>query len=236
MPRPLLAGMTPFERWRRSPPETEPVPGSALQQVLGTAAPRPSASFDAAALASSASDDSMLLSRSACNESSRGSASSSYSRLSARSDPALSARADEDRAQPAWAKTSSARARRSKPRTFACRHCPRTFSKKYDWLRHERSLHTPGDISWTCALPLPPNQPFIVWRLGQGEPECIFCGHDSPTEEHFHSHEFEACSKRAVQDRSFSRKDHMWQHLYKFHGCRKWEGWKPDLNLLRHKA
>lgn len=27
----------------------------------------------------------------------------------------------------------------------------------------------------------------------------------------------------------------MWQHLYMFHGCRKWDGWQPDLSLLQHK-
>ncbi|POR38774.1 Homeobox and C2H2 transcription factor, putative [Tolypocladium paradoxum] len=240
MPPSLLSSMTPFERWRHSPPESEPVPESVIQQALGAGAsqgdaPAVAESVHAGGLGSSASDDSMSFSLSAYNYSSEGSASSSYSRLSANSDTALSARSSDDRAQPAWAKTP-ARAKRSKPRTFTCRYCSRTFSKKYDWLRHERSVHTPGDISWTCALPLQPNQPLVVWRLGHDQPECIFCGQDSPTEEHFQSHEFEACSQRAVQDRTFSRKDHMWQHLYKFHGCRRWEGWKPDLNLLQHKA
>jgi hypothetical protein len=31
----------------------------------------------------------------------------------------------------------------------------------------------------------------------------------------------------------YARKDHLWQHLYKFHGCRKWEGWTLDLVSLR---
>ncbi|PNY29668.1 Homeobox and C2H2 transcription factor [Tolypocladium capitatum] len=232
MPPSLLSSMTPFERWRHSPPESEPVPESAIQQALGAGADRApglSGSFDAGRLGSSASGDSMLLSRSARNRSSAGSASS-YSRLSA-SDAALSARGSEDTPQFAWAKPPEAR--RSRPPTFACRYCSRTFPKKYDWLRHERCVHAPGDTSWTCALPLPPNQPFVVWRLGHDQPACIFCGQPAPTEDHFRSHEFEACSQRAVQHRSFTRKDHLWQHLYKFHGCRKWEGWKPDLNLLK---
>ncbi|PHH84089.1 hypothetical protein CDD83_2517 [Cordyceps sp. RAO-2017] len=171
--------------------------------------------------------------------SSDGSNSSSYSQLSGHSDPCWSARSPDDGPQGTWTKASaSARARQAaaKARMFTCGYCSRTFSKKYDWLRHERSLHAPGDVSWICSVPLQPSQSFLLWRLGHDQPECIFCGHVAPTEEHFHSHEFEACSKRAVQDRSFSRKDHMWQHLYKFHGCRKWDGWKPDLNLLQHKA
>lgn len=249
MPRSLLSSMTPMERWRHSPPDSEPVSEAAIQQALdscvnGAAVSVPTAGIDIPAgaefshveeLGSSASTDSMLYSRSAFRYSSDGSLSN-YSHASAKSDGALSARSSEDRTNPPWVSSSSARSKRSKARTFTCSYCSRTFNKKYDWLRHERSVHAPGDTSWICSIPLPQGQPHVVWRLGQSVAECIFCGQSSPTDEHFQSHEFESCAKRGVQDRSFTRKDHMWQHLYKFHGCRKWDGWKPDLNLLMHKS
>ncbi|KAJ6444105.1 homeobox and C2H2 transcription factor [Purpureocillium lavendulum] len=241
MPRSLLSSMTPFERWRHSPPESEPVSESAIQNALDTGVNHTGLgegtdNFTTTVLGSSASDDSMFFAPSAHPYSSEASVSSTYSHRSGNSDAAHSGRSFEDQSQPPWTNSSNSRARRSKPRTFVCGYCSRAFSKKYDWLRHERSVHAPGDVSWICAVPLPQGQPFVLWRLGGDQPECIFCGHGSPSEEHIQSHEFEACSKRAVQDRSFSRKDHMWQHLYKFHGCRKWEGWKPDLNLLQHKS
>lgn len=238
MPRSLLSSMTPFERWKHSPPDSEPVSETAIQQAISanpSVKPEGSASGIIDDLGSSASTDSMLYSRSALHYSSDGSLSN-YSHASANSDAVLSGRSSEDRSHPAWVKSASARPKRSKARTFTCSYCSRSFNKKYDWLRHERSVHAPGDTSWVCAIPLPPEQPYIVWRLGQTQAECIFCGQASPTEEHFQTHEFESCAKRAVQDRSFTRKDHMWQHLYKFHGCRKWEGWKPDVNLLMHKT
>ncbi|OAQ68576.1 homeobox and C2H2 transcription factor [Pochonia chlamydosporia 170] len=237
MPRSLLSSMTPFERWKHSPPDSEPVSEAAIQEAISFSANKHEGSVpgDADDLGSSASTDSMLYSRSALHYSSDGSLSN-YSHASGNSDAVHSGRSSEDRSHPAWVKSASARSKRSKARTFICSYCSRSFNKKYDWLRHERSVHAPGDTSWVCAIPLPPEQSYIIWRLGQTQAECIFCGQASPTEEHFQSHEFESCAKRAVQDRSFTRKDHMWQHLYKFHGCRKWEGWKPDVNLLMHKS
>ncbi|PHH58886.1 hypothetical protein CDD82_2618 [Ophiocordyceps australis] len=229
MPRSLLSSMTPMERWRNSPPESDHISPSVIQHVLDTTVP-PQAAL-ALHVASSASADSLCYAPSMQNcsiYSSDGSADSS--RLSANSDS--SARSAQSMPESAW----SGNPRRCKPRHFPCSHCPRTFSKKYDWIRHERCLHDAGDVSWICALPLRPNQPFVIWRLGQDHSECILCGTPSPTEEHFHSHEFDACARRLVQHRSFSRKDHLWQHLVKFHGCRKWEGWKPDLSLLQHTA
>ncbi|EQK98992.1 Homeodomain-related protein [Ophiocordyceps sinensis CO18] len=241
MPQPrVVSAMAPLERWRNYPPESEHVSESAIQQALNTGGDRdeeretPGRLGNPGGVGPEAGSSAWLNCPPANPYSSDSSVTSSYSRLSANSDSAWSARSP-DRTQLAWSHGSS-RARQAKVRTFTCGYCSRTFTKKYDWLRHERSLHAPGDMSWTCAIPLQPNQSFVLWRLGRDQPECIFCGQVAPSEEHLQSHEFEACSKRAVQDRSFSRKDHMWQHLYKFHGCRKWDGWKPDLNLLEHKA
>ncbi|KAM4064897.1 homeobox KN domain-containing protein [Hirsutella rhossiliensis] len=239
----LVSAMTPLERWRNYPSESEHVSASAIQQALSTSSDRDDGEEEAqgsfpgldGGVGPEAGGGRWLSGQAANPYSSDGSVKSSYSRFSANSGSPWSARSPEDRTQLPWPPGPS-RAQHAKPRTFTCGYCSRTFSKKYDWLRHERSLHAPGDVSWTCAVPLQPNQSFLLWRLGHEQPECIFCGQVAPTEEHLHSHEFEACSKRAVQDRSFSRKDHMWQHLYKFHGCRKWEGWKPDLNLLQRKA
>ncbi|KAI9901460.1 hypothetical protein N3K66_003277 [Trichothecium roseum] len=74
-----------------------------------------------------------------------------------------------------------------------------------------------------------------VWRVDRAEPECVFCGHECPDDEHFQTHEFELCAERPETERTFKRKDHLWQHLYKFHGCRRWAGWVPDLGRLRRR-
>lgn len=245
MPQSLLSHMTPFERWRNSPPDNEPVSEDVIRRAIGSNANTTqeggSLGNDETMLlpnddpGSSADAEPILYARSAFCCSPDGS-TSNFSQVSASSDAVLSGTSSEHRAQPAWVKSASARSKKSKSPKFTCTYCLRGFSKKYDWLRHERSVHTPGDTSWVCAIPLPPEQPHLIWRLDQTQAECIFCGQAMPNEEHMQSHEFDSCAKRAVQDRSFTRKDHMWQHLYKFHGCRKWEGWKPDLDLLMNKA
>ena len=239
MPQSLMSSMTPFERWQNSPPDAEPVSESIIRQCLdGNGSPQDTEMNGGRG--SSSSTDSMLRAPKGrpCSSDGGGSLSNYSHGSAATSDAARSARSSEDHGHgPAWTKPSaSVRSRRAKPRTFTCTYCSRSFHKKYDWLRHERSVHAPGDTSWVCAVPLQADQSYVVWRLGRDKAECIFCGHDSPTEEHFQSHEFESCAKRAVNDRSFTRKDHMWQHLYKFHGCRKWDGWKPNLDLLLKKS
>ncbi|RDA90644.1 hypothetical protein CP533_6836 [Ophiocordyceps camponoti-saundersi (nom. inval.)] len=235
----LLSAMTPLERWRNTPPEGAHVSESAIHQALSHRADAPARRLLRDGAGADGGESVVLGGGNGYPYSADGSVSANpYSHFSGDNNEATwPPRSSEDPFSVTTRNTrGSGRTRHAKPRTFTCGYCSRTFSKKYDWLRHERSLHAPGDVSWICAVPLQASQSFLLWRLGHDQPECVFCGQVSPTEEHFHSHEFEACSKRAVQDRSFSRKDHMWQHLYKFHGCRKWEGWKPDLNLLQHKA
>ncbi|KAI1100141.1 hypothetical protein F4804DRAFT_319780 [Jackrogersella minutella] len=238
-PMPMSA-MTPFDRWRHSPPDEEPVSESAIQQALGNPIeglgkflglntvdveagnssssggsafnlhPQwqyPSSESTSSCHTFSSADDLSLFSSSAC---SLGGLNRHGSSASSPSTPANS-------------------------RIFQCTLCSRSFTKKYDWRRHEKSVHllTNDGPRWICDIPLSTSQASLIWRLNQRGPECIFCGQPSPTEEHFRTHEFEACADRAESDRTFTRKDHLWQHLFKFHGCRKWGGWKPDLDLLR---
>lgn len=130
---------------------------------------------------------------------------------------------------------SSGSGTRPKATAFQCTFCWQSFRKRYDWVRHERSIHLPRLDSWICRIPLPADQSFLVWRPGSSVPQCVFCSHHSPTHEHLQSHEFQSCSERPESERTFTRKDHLWQHLHKFHRCKKWEGWKMDLNLLQHR-
>ncbi|TPX16210.1 uncharacterized protein E0L32_004205 [Thyridium curvatum] len=243
VPQMLTSQMTPFERWRHSPPEEDPVSAAAIEEALQTGSSSTTDSFvqsNSLSYAHSGSD-SCISPHLLWKHTHTPSVSSSRSSFSTDSQSAfsLSARGSED-GRPA---VPAPPARRSQgARGFPCSVCSRTFSKRHDARRHERTVHHlrgAGDAAWICGIPLPrggqgqQQPPFATWRVGQSGPECVFCGHAAPTEEHFRSHEWEACAQRAVPDRTFSRKDHLWQHLCKFHGCRKWEGWTPDLELLR---
>ncbi|KAI5460308.1 hypothetical protein BGZ63DRAFT_358034 [Mariannaea sp. PMI_226] len=240
-PMPQQLGLSPMERWRNSPPEEEPASASAIESALSTRSSS-RASMDNPDLSwldgpgSSTSNDSIFYRNHNLNDISSGSASSCGSQHFAIEPSILSRSANSSvgEATP-YSRPTSSRGKNSSFQAFQCTFCRQSYKKKYDWVRHERSIHLPGLDSWVCSVPVPPEQSHQVWRVNQSKPECIFCGQVSPTDEHMQSHEFESCAERPVSERVFTRKDHLWQHLHKFHRCRKWEGWKPDLRLLQHR-
>jgi hypothetical protein len=187
--------------------------------------------------ASSTSTESIFYPNPNYNDGSSGSASSCYSQrftLEPFVPPPRSANSSVGEGTSRSRPTSS-RGKKANFQGFQCTFCRQSYKKKYDWVRHERCIHLPGLDSWICSIPVPAEQSHLVWRVNQSSPECIFCGHVSPTDEHIRSHEFEACAERPVSERKFTRKDHLWQHLHKFHRCRKWDGWKPDLSLVQNR-
>ncbi|KAM0447031.1 hypothetical protein ACHAPV_004341 [Trichoderma viride] len=256
MPQTLLTGMSPMERWRHSPPNEEPVSASDIEKAISNSQLdggdaqnyNSDGNYGTDGAPSSASSESAIFNHNNVvngYEASSNSGSSGFSFY--HSDDAgifsLSAQnsihgGDGGEFIPGLSATAAhtgATADRSKVLMFQCTFCLQAFKKKYDWVRHERSIHLPGLDSWICKVPVPKDQSCLVWRVNHGEPECIFCGQESPSDEHIQSHEFQSCAERPVSERTFTRKDHLWQHLHKFHRCRKWEGWKPDLHLLQHR-
>ncbi|PTB69239.1 hypothetical protein BBK36DRAFT_1110591 [Trichoderma citrinoviride] len=236
MPQTFLAGMSPMERWRHSPPNEEPVSTSAIENAISNQLNEGGRDGYVYSYDGSYATDGFY-------DASSNSGSSAFSMY--QSDDAgifsLSARSsihggDGDLiAGPSRPRVvAGAAADRGKAHMFQCTFCRQSFKKKYDWVRHERSIHLPGLDSWICKVPLPDDQSQVVWRVNHSEPECIFCGETSPTDEHLQAHEFQSCAERPVSERTFTRKDHLWQHLHKFHRCRKWDGWKPNLHLLQH--
>jgi hypothetical protein len=94
---------------------------------------------------------------------------------------------------------------------YQCTFCTEIFKTKYDWQRHEKSLHLPLE-RWVCALHGP--------RISKDEQQyCVFCGESSPDDPHIETHHYMACQERDVQERTFHRKDHFVQHLRLVHGA-----------------
>lgn len=243
VPRSLLDTPSPLDRWRNSPPDDEPVSAGAIARALDRS-PREGSDYFGSygsgrdGSVSSASGDSGIYHRRAGKRASTtsigpGSAKSHHSGDVPFFTFSPSNSVDGDSISNKSPTTATAPG--GKTHTFQCTFCLQSFRKRYDWVRHERSIHLPGLDSWICRVPLPPDQSFLVWRVNQTYPECIFCGEPSPTHEHIQSHEFQTCAERPTSERTFTRKDHLWQHLHKFHHCKKWEGWKPNLALLQHK-
>ncbi|KAF2965080.1 hypothetical protein GQX73_g8472 [Xylaria multiplex] len=232
MPSPPFSSMSPLERWRRSPPDREPVSAAIIERAI-------SESLDGAgdldlayaagwnSLPSSTGGDLAADVSEPSFYQNSDSASSCYSLGSADSRSMFSSATHSAEGH------GDNSARSNIVGTFSCITCGRVFKKKSDMRRHVASIHRTGRTRWVCANPIPAGLPNYVWRMNQTQPECALCGQPSPGEDHFQSHEFESCGKRPVEDRTFLRKDHLWQHLYKFHGCRKWDGWSGKLELLQ---
>ncbi|KAF2019463.1 hypothetical protein BU24DRAFT_419079 [Aaosphaeria arxii CBS 175.79] len=226
---------SPLSRWRNSPPEEEPASMVDIENAL--------MEMSQDTLLSTTPDDHSIASVGAAG----AEATSSTGTFSVHdSSSELSVYLSQDSNSSYTGTTEGVRSSRSRITTLSskrgrrgrhssyllqCSFCGRSFTKKSDWVRHERSVHLPGLDAWVCSDLLPLDAQPIVWCVGQSKPRCSFCGEEDPGEEHLQSHEFSACAERSIADRTFYRKDHLWQHLVKFHGCVKWEHWALDSSV-----
>ncbi|RAL16221.1 uncharacterized protein BO97DRAFT_467618 [Aspergillus homomorphus CBS 101889] len=80
---------------------------------------------------------------------------------------------------------------RIEQRCYQCTFCTDSFSTKYDWERHEKTLHLPVDVL-ICA-------PDGGITSLEGVPTCVFCRTANPDD--------------GVAKRACSRKDYLRQHL-----------------------
>jgi hypothetical protein len=92
-------------------------------------------------------------------------------------------------------------------RLFQCTFCTDRFRTKYDWSRHEKSLHLSLE-KWICA-PLGK----VIVDKATGKRKCVYCDALEPSEEHIATHHHSACEEKGLESRTFYRKDHLRQHL-----------------------
>ncbi|KZM22117.1 metal ion binding [Ascochyta rabiei] len=117
-------------------------------------------------------------------------------------------------------------------RIFKCTFCCDSFKHKYDWARHEQSLHL-STTEWQCA----PHGGSVV--LSTGRAHCAYCSALDPTTEHLAQHNHDACHGNHETKRSFRRKDHLVQHLRLFHGIETLplvEDWRVDLPSIASRC
>jgi hypothetical protein len=238
MPVSMISQMTPFERWQHSPPEDDPanladIEGAmqlssgtsslcALQQLSDfdrLATNTPDCASEVGWLSLPASVDSSLNAASSCTS------QQSFGDHSTSSKRSLDGTGFDG--------TTRKRRQRSEISPFECTNCTKTFTRKSDKTRHDRAIHRQPNERWVCQDLISQGESPLVWKISAPVPSCAFCGHESPDQKHFLSHEFIACADRSLPDRTFARKDHLRQHLYKFHKCRKWDGWNFDERVER---
>lgn len=232
--------MGPLDRWRNSPPDAEPVPWAAIERAVeDTTLPHGTRSPSGASLHWSDGLDSagsLLLSDSASSADFLSRRSQSQSSNS--SAPSYSS--ESVTSLHSWGVHSGSRRRRRRvskkgrrrpgnplveehKRVYQCTFCTDSFMSKYDWTRHERTLHLTLE-KWTCS----PSGP-MYQRPGEVVARCVFCDETGPSPEHLELHGANGCAVKPLSARSFYRKDHFRQHLRLSHNVDKilpWmEGW-----------
>ena len=231
-----IALMTPMERWKHSPPEHEPAATSDILRAIMTTPfdpSKPQSSQQVRHVRSlsrktgSSNDDS-----SHANSNKRHSTTPSVSSW----DTSRSSKSDFSFAS-AFSHRSSLgsfgsvdrkdRRRRRKPsasvntfnqlkarsaRIFQCTFCADSFPTKYDWQRHEKSLHLALE-QWTCS----PEGGVVPI---DGVQRCVFCMAPNPDNDHLESHDYMSCREKLPHERTFYRKDHLNQHLRLMHNVK----------------
>ncbi|KAF4472931.1 homeobox and C2H2 transcription factor [Fusarium albosuccineum] len=222
--------MDPLERWQHSPPEHEPATVSAIAQAVRGFS---SATYSPDRLYSGDSDPGRSIQSSSSAGSTVASQSSSaYSHTSGSSLRSL------DKIRKAI-RRKRRRVPTERPAVsetcypYQCTFCTETFKTKWSWKRHEKSLHLSLE-RWECT----PSGPTIL--NGKSENVCIYCGLVSPDLKHLQSHNFTACHERALEERTFYRKDHLQQHLKLVHNAQfmKWpmDAWKHESERIRSRC
>lgn len=152
------------------------------------------------------SDSSTSLGSECSNSSAHSTASASSATSAGRRSSSLSRR-QRKRATTA----SSVKKIDPNSRPFQCTFCCDSFKSKYDWRRHEKSLHLDLEV-WRCAT-----TSGTLTRLGSTERYCTYCNAAEPDLPHLETHNHQACINRAPAARCFRRRDHLAQHLRVFH-------------------
>lgn len=238
--------MTPLERWQHSPPENEPASVTDIAQALSTTKSRSqtsSLSSRGAALDSSTGSSfshraapSLVSLETGMSESLLSSGSlSNLSLESAMSYGSLNSRGRDKRRRRRTAANPSrnVNAKVAEARPFQCTFCTDRFRTKYDWSRHEKSLHLSLE-KWICA-PIGP----VLTTSSTGLRQCVYCEEADPTEEHVETHNHRACEEKGMDARTFYRKDHLRQHLRLVHGCKlsaSMESWKSEATFIRSRC
>lgn len=243
--------LNPFERWQHSPPDHDPaaiqdiakaVASSDLPTYEDSSSPSTTgykrhgssneSGFSAVRAPSTTSFETGLSnSRSATSSSavwshashdSFGSFGSFGSGLNGKKDRRRRRRGT----QPLMRKTSDD----TKKRMFQCTFCTDTFKSKYDWTRHEKSLHLSLE-KWICS-PLGP----VMTDPATGIQKCAYCNEINPSKAHFETHNHDQCEQKGIESRTFFRKDHLRQHLRLMHGCElipAMDAWKTAATSIR---
>lgn len=236
---PDQSNLTPFERWRDSPPDDEPCCANAIACAMAD----PDFLVDGSRTSSSRTHSLAENRHSSHGDSSYSqprapSSTSVESALSSHSNSgsvSLQSHASSRGSYGSFAKRDRRRRKRTatpiprsrqpgslskskhdNPRIFQCTFCTDSFQTKYDWQRHEKSLHLNLE-KWVCC-PDGPVVPSTTLQPTSTGTMCAYCATPDPDPIHLmEAHDHDACVEKSPTSRAFHRKDHLRQHLRLVH-------------------
>jgi hypothetical protein len=215
--------LSPLERWKQSPPESEPAATSDIMRALenmhhypdqGQAYYSDSGRLSVNSSGSSGSSflfgaPSMSVFENSCSSGSDLAITPIHRQAQRPPTPNPSMGKRHQRR-----KNSRLAGQLEKPkiqgsRMFQCTFCCDSFRTKYEWTRHEKAIHISVDL-WRCA----PEGGIIE---ADGFNICVFCQAQNADGNHLETHNFLQCQDKPSTLREFSRKDHLRQHLRLMH-------------------
>ena len=224
-------GLDPMQRWQNSPPEDDSMSMAAIAQAVANTDMRARSRRHSGPRGSR---NTSSHSRRAPSVSSIGSAASSRSNVSKTSlNSAMSSNDGASNAPRVKKPRQRVKVAKTDERLFQCTFCCDTFKSKYDWTRHEKSLHLVLE-SWNCTP-----QGGVVTNPLTGDATCAYCSAPGPTLEHLQSHSHQICAVKAAEHRRFRRKDHLNQHLKLVHGIDRLphiDEWKSERTDIRSRC
>ncbi|KAE8136420.1 hypothetical protein BDV38DRAFT_293837 [Aspergillus pseudotamarii] len=235
--------LSPLERWQNSPPESEPAATSdilrALEDIPYTSdggVTYPAHRDTVSSNSSSASFVVGVPSISSYEHSQSSGSDISFNRSNRTSQrpptPSINTRPRHRRRRKPPHPNEAWNKRKSKSqRPYQCTFCSDTFNTKYDWQRHEKALHLPVD-RWICA----PQGGLIEV---DGTHFCVFCQAPDVDFNHLEIHGYLACREKSSEQRTFTRKDHLRQHLRLTHNVdyhASMEQWRDSLTRIKSRC
>ncbi|KAJ4295120.1 hypothetical protein N0V90_007130 [Kalmusia sp. IMI 367209] len=217
----------PFERWKHSPPENEPAPMQAIAANVETFDFPDDNPHSAASSYRKENSNDSTGSFSVFRAPSTTSLETGLTILSSGSLGSHSSAAYSHSSRHSLGSFSSLKSKER--RTF----CIDRFKSKYDWTRHEKSLHLSLE-KWICA-PLGD----VITCSSSGQRKCVYCDEINPSSAHLESHNHRACEEKGMEARTFYRKDHLRQHLRLMHGCKmtpSMEAWKAEVQVINSRC
>ncbi|RMJ14836.1 hypothetical protein CDV36_005457 [Fusarium kuroshium] len=225
--------MNPLQRWENSPPQHEAAAVSDISRAVAASITPPSALAPARPRSgrSTGTASSVSSAGTSCSSRDSGSASSHASHSSLeylkRGTNRRRRGTTSRRQRGNWLSRLQASGR------YQCTFCTESFKTKYDWERHEKSLHLSLE-AWVCSpkgsVETHPDEGVL----------CVYCGDANPDQSHLKKHNSSACLERPFEERTFYRKDHLRQHLKLVHSAKyiKWpmETWRTSIEDIRSRC